>query len=500
MKTRIDLPEMVTRHRRVVATFCAAAFICLACAGAAWAQRLDKPRQAWLAGVRLLVLPDEVEVLRQLSHPDDLAEFERIFWTRRSPDASATDNPVKAALDKARQVADVRFGDTGRKGSETDCGQVFMLMGPADEITGREIRSTFQTRAGNATRDGARRPELWVYKSSPSRSFKMPGGDLRLQFDDGCESDAGTRVTAELARIAATRVLHPEIRYEFAPNGRLRPLAVAGPRPTGPSWFDLPSADFPLAYDVALQTPGVAGAYSAGILSSGPDVVPSAPPQAGKPLALRVRARAVPQSGSSIDLPERDLAAVVRADGSFLTSYGLLLPPGHYDVKIGVRLPESGKAAFTTVSLDAPDYASKELVVGTLAVLAAAPDGLGATEGVDPYAAFITAGEHLYPRVGNRLTTSDSLRLLVLVHGAALAGDGKKAALRARFSVSKDGKLVARGSEQAFDTASAAPSVGPIALAPFGPGRYLARVEIDDDVAGVHLAREATFEIQPAVR
>ena len=115
---------------------------------------------------------------------------------------------------------------------------------------------------------------------------------------------------------------------------------------------------------------------------------------------------------------------------------------------------------------------------------------------IDPYAAFITAGEHLFPRAGNVLATSDALRLLVLVQGAAVAPGTGKASLRARFTVSKDGKLVARGSEQAFEAAAAAPSVGPIALAPFAPGRYVARVEVDDDVAGTHLSRETAFEVK----
>jgi GWxTD domain-containing protein len=475
----------------------AALAVVLAVVGFSWGvagQRLDKPRQAWLSVHRLLATPDEIQVLRRLSDPADLAVFERIFWARRSPDPAAA--TFRSAIEKARAIADARYSDTLRRGAETGCGQVFILLGNPDETSGREIRTTFDRRgAGNPTREGARRPETWVYKSNPARTFRMPGGDLRLQFDDGCEFDEAGRTMDELARVAALRVVHPELGYEFTSAGRLRPLgALPAPSAARPSLVDQARTDFPLTFDVSLRVPGAGGGYSAGILRGGPGSLLPGQIDASRSIALHVEARAVPAAGPVIDIPAREIQAVAEADGSFLTSYGLLLPPGRYDLKVAVREP-GGRLASALSPLEVPDYASGALVAGPLMVFAGDP-GLVVPPGVDPYAAFITAGEHLFPRLGNVLAPSDALRLIVLVHGGKLDAGTGKASLRARFTVSKDGTLVARGSEQAFATAAAAPSVGPIALAPFSPGRYLARVEIDDDVAGTRLSREAAFEVK----
>lgn len=476
----------------------AVALAVLGCAVSATAQRLDKPRQAWLAAHRLLALPDEIQALRRLSDPADLAEFERIFWARRTDDPSSPSSAFRSAVEKARAVADTRYTDTLRKGSETGCGQVFILMGNPDETSGREIRTTFDRRgAGNPTREGARRPETWVYKSNASRAFRMPGGDLRLQFDDGCEFDEAARTMDELARIAALRVVHPQLGYEFTPAGRLQPLVV--PRAASAartSLVEQARTDFPLTFEVLLNVPGPGGGYSAGLLRGAPGSLARGGIDPGKALVLRVEARAVPPSGPAIDMAARDLHAVAGTDGSFLTSYGLLLPPGRYDLKVAVREP-GGRTASTLAPLDVPDYASGALVAGPLMVFAGAPDAV-APAGVDPYAAFITAGEHLFPRAGNVLGTNDTLRLLVLVQGAKIDPATGKASLRATFTVSKDGKLVARGSEQVFEASGAAASVGPIALSPFAPGRYQARVEIADDVAGARLSREAAFEVKAA--
>jgi hypothetical protein len=89
----------------------------------------------------------------------------------------------------------------------------------------------------------------------------------------------------------------------------------------------------------------------------------------------------------------------------------------------------------------------------------------------------------------------DSLKLLVLVHNATIDPSSSRASLRAAFSVLQDGKVVAKSKDQIFDTAGAAPSVGPIALTPFAPGRYLARVEITDEISKIVIVRETPFEV-----
>jgi len=55
---------------------------------------------------------------------------------------------------------------------------------------------------------------------------------------------------------------------------------------------------------------------------------------------------------------------------------------------------------------------------------------------------------------------------------------------------------VARGEEETFDTPMAVASIGPVPLATFAPGRYVARVEVTDTVAGTSQTQDTAFEIR----
>jgi hypothetical protein len=85
-----------------------------------------------------------------------------------------------------------------------------------------------------------------------------------------------------------------------------------------------------------------------------------------------------------------------------------------------------------------------------------------------------------------------------MLFGAKGSGDAGRAALRARFTILKEGKAVARGGEDVFTTKDAVASVGPIPLAAYAPGAYLVRLEATDDVASQTVRQEAPFEIRTA--
>lgn len=464
------------------------------------AQRLEKPVQEWWKLHRLLMVPEEVKALQQVKAAD-LDEFTRIFWARRAPSTPAPTNAYRAAVDKARVEADARFGDVGKRGSATGCGQALLLLGHPDEIAGDELRTTFNSRPSSegansriGARDGARRAELWTYKSTATRTFLMPGGDLKLQFDDGCEFAESPRTMDELARLAAVRITHPEIGYEFTGDGRLKPLAVSAASSPARALLDQPRSDFSVSFEVKIQVPGQGGAYTAGILRGAAGALQSSP--SGSPVALRAMGRATPASGASTDAEEKPVFALVRPDGSFISSYGLTLSPGRQRVAVAVLEPVSGKAGVAVAEIDAPDYAAKTLVVSPLAVLCGdSPSEAGAPPANDPLAAFAIGSQRLAARPGNALANSESLQLLVLVHNAALDPATGRASVKASFSVLQDGKVIAKGKDQTFETPGAAPSVGPIALAPFAPGRYLARVEIADEIARTTVVRETPFEV-----
>ena len=56
---------------------------------------------------------------------------------------------------------------------------------------------------------------------------------------------------------------------------------------------------------------------------------------------------------------------------------------------------------------------------------------------------------------------------------------------------------MARGAEDAYETADAVASVGPIPLTGYAPGAYVVRLEVTDAVAKTSAQREASLEIRP---
>jgi hypothetical protein len=82
------------------------------------------------------------------------------------------------------------------------------------------------------------------------------------------------------------------------------------------------------------------------------------------------------------------------------------------------------------------------------------------------------------------------------VYGAKVDPKTGQASLRARFTILKGARPVARGAEDVLTTTDAVASVGPIPLADYEPGSYVVRLDLTDTVTGQTLRHEAPFEIR----
>jgi GWxTD domain-containing protein len=58
-------------------------------------------------------------------------QFERTYWQRRDPNPATPQNEFKDLIDARIAKADATFAISARRGSETDRGRVFVLLGPA---------------------------------------------------------------------------------------------------------------------------------------------------------------------------------------------------------------------------------------------------------------------------------------------------------------------------------------------------------------------------------
>ena len=107
----------------------------------------------------------------------------------------------------------------------------------------------------------------------------------------------------------------------------------------------------------------------------------------------------------------------------------------------------------------------------------------GAADPKDPLSAFQLGTTKLVPRFGNAFTPADTVVLLGFIYGGRIDEATGKPSLVATFQILKDGNPVAKAPEQAYDTSPTGPSVGPVPLTSYKPGKYVAQMTVTDKVA-----------------
>ena len=167
----------------------------------------EVPGPDWAEGpVRYLLTPAERQEYQGLSDPTSRSAFVVDFWQKRDATPDTPDNEARAEFEKRVAFADSRFTQQETRGSLTDRGMVFMLLGPPTYVGRKPLAAaddTADTRAlsyGTTNEAAGRRGsvprrdpaplgrkatdaahnwrEVWHY-----RKEKLPAGVPYLQVD-----------------------------------------------------------------------------------------------------------------------------------------------------------------------------------------------------------------------------------------------------------------------------------------------------------------------------
>ena len=459
--------------------------LCLLAAPAA--QALDKDAKKWLDEVKPIILPDEEKTYRALKDKNDVAEFQKIFWARRDPDLETPVNEYQAEYQKARAEADSRYRIAGTPGSQTDCGRVFILLGPPDDVKKGE--------GTDAAIPGRRTPETWTYRDRPGFKFG-PTGQIQLGFDETCTLPQGNRMGDQLNRLAEAKVTSPNIAYRRGDDGKIVKLTEQLPKPSpANALLKAPRQDFPITTEQTMFLRGQDGAsYVAGLIKGEASALTVKDAGGKKTGKVVVGIQAVDETGKTSGTTERETIVDTAPDGSYVASYGMALKPGTYTLKVALLDPQTGKGSVTTMPLKLPDYDSEGLALSPLLVLRDVQDTPANPQ--DALAAFQLGPMRFIPHYGNVFTPEDSITLLTFLYNPKVDAATGKPSSTASFTILKDGKPVAKADDQNYDTPGAGPSVGPVPLAKFTPGKYVAQVKVRDNVAKKDMSQEATFEVK----
>ncbi len=96
--------------------------------------------EAWAVGpVRYLMTADEVHRFARLSDPVSRSEFVTEFWRTRDPKPETPENEFRDEFERRVAFCDAHFSQDEVRGSLTDRGMVFILLGPPTYIGRKPI-------------------------------------------------------------------------------------------------------------------------------------------------------------------------------------------------------------------------------------------------------------------------------------------------------------------------------------------------------------------------
>jgi len=357
--------------------------------------------------VQMLMLQDEEAQWARITEDADAESFIRLFWAKRDPSVGTDLNEFRREFEQRVAFADQQFEGEETRGSMTDRGRVFVLLGPPERIqrpgaggssTGGDFGSgdsVFDTsgsvssgggpgafgRGGSTERAGVASEERWVYEDDKVPEFiKRKRFNIRFLSKPGTEEwelRSGESALGWMGTAKQRAVTQPNLTLaDLAPMesavgaGGGEAMAAAADGPTawmGEAVTDSGSLD---ALRQALGTGGSgsthldAGAYQAG---DGRWIIPwqvTTEGDAGGDPATVV-GELVDAGGERLLGFRLEQSWRKSRDQSYVRDT-LVVPPGEYELRTGLASGGSVTwAASEAVTVPAPaeDYWLSEVVV-----------------------------------------------------------------------------------------------------------------------------------------
>jgi len=142
------------------------------------------PIDTWGASSEFIILgtTDEKEQWGKITDDPTRRTFIDSFWQRRDPDPSTKINEARTEFLERIAFADIAFTETADdRGSLTDRGRVFVLLGPPKRVSVRPMTRREAWYQPSRTIDAGNALEQWTYFRDQLPK-KLPGNDLVIRF------------------------------------------------------------------------------------------------------------------------------------------------------------------------------------------------------------------------------------------------------------------------------------------------------------------------------
>jgi GWxTD domain-containing protein len=176
---------------------------------------LSKAAQQWRRGPEKFIMSDEEErAWKALPSDEAAAAFIDLFWARRDPSEGTPRNEFREEFLERVQYAEGSFTEKRTRGSLTERGQVYILLGPPE--SGKREAMTLAGNSGMSSASARSADNLiWTWPREVAVSLGVPR--ISITFNQVVNSDMFTRDTktgqfSNVSQVAIKKnILHPEM-------------------------------------------------------------------------------------------------------------------------------------------------------------------------------------------------------------------------------------------------------------------------------------------------
>lgn len=397
------------------------------------------PTKDWSRGpVRWIMTDDEEKEIKKLRTDDERAVFVKAFWEKRDPTPGTPENEYMVIFWARVEQADKTFKSITKPGSQTDMGRVFLLLGPPTEndkdprgytiwnyepndITGIETKLEFRFAPAET---GALLLDRKGFEQYVTGHPATHGIGWKLPVAPPIEAGLPLDTTAPTRSAAEDET--PESKRQIP---ILEAVLAKG---SGPA-----EVPFQVSFDYYATVDGTA------LTAITVETTQEAAHGSGD-VALQPYARITPASGEgkSVNLTgEHPFVAATAGDtppGSYIYQARHNLAPGTYKVAVIVEdKVVKGQMGSLVKTIEVPNFASKELVLSSIALLAKfarQDDAMGPDEAEHGAGPFVLGSFRLIPHASGVLQKDEALSFYYQIYNPGTDPATSRLALEATYS------------------------------------------------------------------